>query len=426
MPKLAKELSALEVKRRARKPGFHFVGGVSGLALNVKDRDSRAASWILRKRIADRRVDIGLGGYPTITLEQARERARKALDDIDAGTHPLDAKRAARDAVRAADDALRAAEAKRKTFDEAAIAAHRAKSPEFKNAKHSAQWINTLRTYASPHIGAMAVGDIGLPDIVSVLQPIWLEKPETATRVRQRLEAVLAWATVAGYRSGDNPARWSGNLQHVLAASTKIKNRKHHATVPWKDIGTFMASLRERDGIAARAVEFAVLCAARSGEVRGATWDEIDLDAALWTIPAKRMKAGKRHTVPLSAPAVALLRALPRFDGVRYVFAAPRGGTLSDMALTSVLRRMKVDATVHGSARSAFKDWARSATRYADEVTELALAHVNSDSTRAAYARDELLPKRKLLMRDWAKYLGSVPVKRSANVTSIGAAAHAV
>jgi len=241
---------------------------------------------------------------------------------------------------------------------------------------------------------------------------IWATKPETASRLRQRIEAVLAWATVSEYRSGDNPARWRGNLEHVLPKSSKIRVRQHHAAVPWQDVGIFMANLREREGMAARALELAILTAARSGEVRLATCDEFDLNAKVWTIPASRMKAGKVHRVPLSAPAVALLRTLPTFEGSSHVFTAPRGGPLSDMALSAVVRRMGVDAVPHGF-RSSFKDWCRSSTRYADEVSELALAHVNSDATRAAYARDELMPLRTRLMNDWAKYCGTIPGKKS-------------
>ena len=243
-----------------------------------------------------------------------------------------------------------------------------------------------------------------------MLEPLWAIKTETATRVRQRLEAVLAWATVNHYREGPNPAAWEGNLEHALPKPSRVRKVEHHAAIHWKALGEFMAALRNRQGMSARALEFAILTAARSGEVRLATWDEIDLKAKLWTVPAGRMKAGKAHRVPLSDEALALLKALPRMEGSRFVFPAVRGGALSDMSLSMVTRRMGAEAVPHGF-RSTFKDWARSSTAYPDEVTELALAHVNSDATRAAYARDDLLPKRARLMRDWAKFCATVPKK---------------
>ncbi len=257
---------------------------------------------------------------------------------------------------------------------------------------------------------------IEIAHIVAALQSSWHTKPQTATRVRQRIEAVLAWAATSGYRSGDNPARWKGNLEHVLPKPSKLRKVKHHAALPWQEIGAFMADLRKRGGTGARALEFAILTAARSGEVRLATWDEIDTASKVWTVPGERMKAGKPHRVPLSEPALRLLNNLPLQEGSDYVFQAPRGGPLSDMSLSAVCRRMEVDAVPHGF-RSTFKDWCRSATSYADEVSELTLAHVNSDATRAAYARDELLPKRMRLMRAWAKFCTTAP--RKAVVTPI-------
>ena len=254
----------------------------------------------------------------------------------------------------------------------------------------------------------MSVAEIELAHIVGVLKPIWITRTETATRVRQRIESVLAWAQVSGYRTGDNPARWKGNLEHALPKPSKVRKVKHFAALPWQEVGAFMADLRTRDGISARALEFAILTATRSGEVRGATWEEIDLDGKVWTIPGERMKAGKPHRVPLSGPVIELLKKLPQLEGSPYVFSSIRGGQLSDMALSSVTRRMKVDAVPHGF-RSSFKDWCRSSTAYPDEVSELALAHVSSDSTRAAYARDELLSKRANLMRDWAKFCDTLP-----------------
>jgi integrase len=408
MPKLAEEKTAIQV-RRLRAPGLHAVGGVAGLYLRVKD--SGARSWALRVVVGGRRREIGLGGYPTVTLERAREYAREVRDQIRQGIDPVAAKREVRDALRAAD-------ARRLTFKQAVDGFLRAKTVEFRNDKHAKQWRSTLETYAIPKIGALPVYEIQLAHVVSVLEPIWKSKTETASRLRGRIEAVLAWATVGGYRHGDNPARWRGNLEHVLPKPSKIAKVKHHMALPWTEIGGFMAELRKRRGTAARALEFLILTAARSGEVRLATWDEIDFDGNVWNVPGERMKTGRPHKVPLSKPAIELLKAMPVIEGSNYVFAAPRGGPLSDMAMSALTRRMKVEAVPHGF-RSTFKDWARSSTSYADEVSELALAHVNSDATRAAYARDELMPKRARLMRDWAKYCGTIP--ETASVTTIGA-----
>jgi integrase len=403
LAKKAPELTPLQVRRLARAEGFYAVGGVAGLHLKVKE--SLAASWILRAQVGDRRPDFGLGPFPDVDLATARERARQIKADIAKGLDPLKEKRARRDALRVAD-------AKRITFDEAATAFLKSKTKEFRNAKHAAQWKATLEQYASPVIGHLPVADVSLPHLVKVLEPIWTTKTETASRLRGRMESVLAWATVSGYRTGDNPARWKHNLDHVLPKPSKIKTVKHHAAVPWQEIGAFMAELRKREGIAARALELAILTAARSGEVRLAKWHEIDLKAKLWTVPPERMKAGKTHRVPLSDPAIKLLEALPQMTDSEYVFPAPNGGPFSDMALAEVVRRMKVDAVPHGF-RSSFKDWARSSTAYPDEVSELALAHVATDATRAAYARDELLPQRTKLMREWAKFCGTAPKKAS-------------
>lgn len=407
MPKKVKELTAYQIRRLRKKPGFHAVGGVAGLHLNVSP--TLASSWILRVTVGDRRRDVGCGGYPDTTLEQARSLARDIRLQIRNGIDPVEARREAR-------NALRSAQAKAMTFDQAAAACHASKSQEFKNKKHRAQWLSTITTYASPVIGKLSVAEVELAHVVKILEPIWTTKTETASRLRGRIEAVLAWATVSGYRTGDNPARWKGNLDHVLPRPSKVHKTTHHAALPWQNVPGFVADLRKRDGMGARALEFAILTAARSNEVRLATWSEIDFEAKLWTVPAGRMKAGREHRVPLSEPAIKLLKALPRFVGSDYVFPAAKGGPLSDMSLSSVCKRMEVDAVPHGF-RSSFKDWARSATSYADEVSELALAHVSSDETRAAYARDELLPKRTRLMRDWAKFLGTV--KGKASVTPI-------
>lgn len=401
MPKKAKELKPIQIKR-LMKPGFFAVGGVAGLHLQVKN--SNARSWILRVKIGDKRRDVGLGGYPDVGLAEARDRAREAREQIRQGIDPIDARKA----IRAA---LLAGQLKQMTFAEAARLCHEKKTPEFSSRKHQADWINSINRYAVPVIGNMRVADVELSHVVKILEPIWTMKTETATRVRQRIESVLAWATVSGYRTGDNPARWRGGLQYALPSPAKIRKITHFAALPWEGMGTFMAALREREGMSARALEFAILTAARSGEVRLAVWDEIDLDSKIWAVPANRMKTRREHRVPLSMPVIQLLKSLPRFVDSPYIFAAARGGPLSDMSLSAVCRRMKVNAVPHGIARSSFKDWARNSSAYPDEISELCLAHVSSNATRAAYARDELLPKRARLMEKWAKHCGTVPSK---------------
>jgi integrase len=296
------------------------------------------------------------------------------------------------------------AQAKRLTFSEAAVRCHETKVPGFRNQKHGKDWINSIDRYVNPIIGELPIAEVKLAHVVGVLEPIWKIKTETATRVRQRIEAVLAWATVSGYRQGENPARWKGNLEHALPNPSKIRKTVHHPALSWREIGSFMEDLRQRAGVSARALEFLILTAARSGEVRMAKWDEVDFEAQVWSIPGERMKAGRPHQIPLSDRALAVLRSVPRFEGCPFIFASPRGGALSDMSLSAVCRRMEIPAVPHGF-RSTFKDWARSSTAYADEVSELALAHVSSDATRAAYARDELLGKRRKLMNDWARFV---------------------
>lgn len=408
MPKKAKELSATEV-RRLDKPGLYAVGGVAGLQLQVTQTGAR--SWILRTLVGSKRRDIGLGGFPDVPLAQAREKAREMKEQIKQGIDPVEARKAAR-------DELRAAQAKHVTFDQAAQRFLANKAKEFSNAKHAAQWKSTLDTYASPVIGKLPVDRIELGHVVQVLEPIWDSKTETATRVRGRIESVLAYATASGFREGDNPARWRGNLDAVLPKPRKLTKVKHHRALPYEQMPDFMIELRKREGTAARALEFAILTAARSGEVRGAQWAEIDLEAKTWTIPGERMKAGKEHTVPLSAAAVKLLEALPRLEGNNYVFPAPRGGELSDMALSGVTRRMGVDAVPHGF-RSTFRDWCAEHTNYPNEVAEMALAHTINNAVERAYRRGDLLLKRTRMMADWAKFIETKPKAGGATVTAI-------
>lgn len=375
MPKLAKELSPLEV-RNLTAPGLYFVGGVAGLALQVTPAGAR--SWTLRAVIGGKRRDMGLGAYsPTgMTLAKARDAATAARELIRQGIDPIQQQAEAR-------SALRASMAEALTFKECAERYIKSHAASWKNAKHRQQWRNTLAQHAYPVFGELLVHDVKLVHVMQVLEPMWTTTNETAVRLRGRIELVLDWAAARGLRDGSNPARWRGHLDKLLAKPSKVNNREHHAALPVSDIGAFMARLREAEGMGARALEFVILTAARSGEVRGATWAEIDAEAKVWTVPASRMKAGKEHRVPLSAEALALLQALPRMAGSDYVFPAPRGGMLSDMTLTAVLRRLQVPAVPHGF-RSTFRDWAAERTNYPREVAEMALAHAIGDKVEAA------------------------------------------
>jgi len=346
---------------------------------------------------------MGLGGYPDVTLAGARDSAREARAKIAGGVDPIADARATR-------SALAASLATAWTFSECSAAFIKAKSPEWANAKHAAQWPSTLATYADPVIGRLLVKDVDTPHILAILEPIWLTKTETAARVRSRVENVLDWAIARGYRSQPNPARWKGHLAHMLATPKKATRVQHHPALPVEGIGSFMAALRLADGTGARALEFAVLTAARSGEVRGATWDEINLDDRVWTIPGERMKMKREHRVPLSPAVLKLLRTLPRDSEL--LFPSPTGLRLSDMTLSAVMRRMGADAVPHG-LRSTFRDWAAEETSYPNHVVEQALAHAISDRVEAAYRRGDLFKKRRALMEDWAKFCSRVYSKDS-------------
>ena len=352
---------------------------------------------MLRFRSGGRQRETGLGSFPTVTLAAAREKARQLRSIVSDGRDPIAM-------VQARESAALAERQTLKTFSEVAqqyIAQH---EKSWKSAKHQAQWAATLRTYAEPTIGKMLVRDIRPAHVIAVLEPIWTTKTETATRVRSRIELVLDYATAHGFREGVNPARWRGNLDAALPNASKVAPVRHHAAVAVKEVAPFMRRLRSQDGVGARALEFAVLTAARSGEVRGATWSEVDFKASLWTIPAKRMKSGREHRVPLSKPAIKLLRSLSA-DRLPedHVFPGMRG-PLSDMSLTAVLRRMGVSATAHGF-RSTFRDWVSEYTEHSGEVAEMALSHAIGDKVEAAYRRGDLLEKRIALMTDWASFL---------------------
>jgi integrase len=420
MPKVAAEMSAIEVRNLSHPSGkgnaLFAVGGVTGLYMQITPSGGR--SWILRTTVGKARRDIGLGGFPTVTLAQARDKAREARDKIERGVDPV----AERQAMKAA---LIAASGRGLTFGKAVESYLKAKLDAFKNAKHRQQWENTLSRYALPVLGKMMVQDIAVQDVLRVLQPIWHDKTETASRLRGRIESVLSWATVAGHRRGDNPARWAGNLKELLPAPSKVAREGNQPALTLEDAPRWFAALKTRDGMGARALEFLVLTAARSQEVRGATWEEIDLEKALWIAPAARMKMGREHRVPLTAEAVALLKALPRMKDNPLVFPAARGGQLSDMTVSAVMRRMseadigeggsgfldrvsKRPAVPHG-LRSTFRDWAAERTNFPGEMAEVALAHKISNAVEASYRRGDMIEKRRRMMGEWGEFLTAAP-----------------
>lgn len=426
---MAAELSAIDVKRLAHPGGkrnvLFSVGGVPGLHLQLTPNNGR--SWLLRAMIGAARRDIGLGGFPGVTLARAREKAREARDKIERGIDPIEERKEAK-------AALAAAQRRGLTFADATDKYLSAKLDAFKNAKHRQQWENTLATYAMPELGKMLVQDIAVQDVLRTLQPIWADKTETATRVRGRIEAVLSWATVSGHRSGDNPARWAGNLKELLPAPSKVAKEGNQPALMIDDAPRWFKALQGREGFGARAVELLALTATRSQEIRGALWDEIDLDKALWIIPGPRMKMEREHRVPLSGEAVALLRALPRLQDNPLVFPAARGGQLSDMTLSAAMKRMheadvaadgagfvdrtsKRPAVPHG-LRSTFRDWVAERTNYPGDMAEVALAHRISNAVEASYRRGDMIEKRRKMMNDWAGYLAGAV--RSGNVVRIG------
>lgn len=390
----AKELGALAVQRISRR-GITFVGGVAGLGLNVTQYGSK--SWILRYQVGGKRRDMGLGGYPDVPVAAAREAARAARAKLAQGIDPIED-------IRTRRIALIAAQASNITFSAAAKQYLEAHEAGWRNPKHAQQWRNTIENYTAPKMGAVLVRDVSVPHVLAVLEPIWRTKTETASRLRNRIERVLDWATARGFRSGPNPARWKGHLDKLLPAPARVAKKSHHRALAYREAPAFFALLREQLGLGARALEFAILTAARSGEVRGASWCEFDLASATWTIPASRMKAGKEHRVPLSEDALTIVRAQAERRLNEWVFPGQSGKPLSDMTLSAVLRRMNVDAVPHGF-RSTFRDWCAEYTHYPNEVAEMALAHTVADKVEAAYRRGDLFEKRRLLMADWANYL---------------------
>ena len=372
-------------------PGDHLDG--QGLYLCVSS--ALARSWVYRFSWQGRRPEMGLGSFDEgVSLADARTARDEARRVLRSGKNPIEARREAARSSRA-----------RRTFGEIADEVFEAKSREWRNKIHKDQWRLALETYAQP-LRPRFVDEIDTEAVLGVLKPLWTEKPETAARLRQRVEAVLDAAKAQGLREGDNPARWKGHLKHLLPKRTKLA-RGHYAAMPYADVPAFMARLREDENTAARALEFTILTAARSGEVYGARWAEIDLDAKVWTIPAERMKAARPHRIPLCDRALAILEAVKPLRVGEFVFPGQkRGKPLSHVAMAKVLGRMGVEGvTVHGF-RSAFRDWAGNETHYPREVAEAALAHVVGDAAEQAYRRGDALEKRRALMKDWAAHCG--------------------
>ncbi|WP_223215562.1 tyrosine-type recombinase/integrase [Agrobacterium deltaense] len=376
------------------KPGRHGDGG--GLYL-VVDK-SGAKRWVFLYRRSDRLREMGLGGVHSVTLAKARELAQEARTKLQAGVDPIQAKHTTPPLV--------------PTFGDEADDFIAAMKPQFRNAKHIAQWEMTLREYAAP-LRQKLITDVTTADVLGVLKPIWLTKSETASRVRGRIERVLDAAKAKGLRTGENPALWRGHLDKLLPKRRKLA-RGHHKAMPYADVAAFIIELRKREAVAATALEFTILTAARSGETLGAKWHEIDWEHKIWTVPAERMKAGREHRVPLSPRAITILKKLAEFgaDENSFVFPGQRPGKpLSVMAMDMVLRRMEVDVTVHGF-RSSFRDWCGEVSNFPRDVAEAALAHVVGDKTERAYRRGDALEKRRKLMTGWANYCGSSSAKK--------------
>ncbi|WP_186081417.1 tyrosine-type recombinase/integrase [Burkholderia gladioli] len=400
MPKKAKELGPLAVSRLT-EPGRYPVGGVDGLYLRITSPTDRY--WILRVVIAGKRREIGLGAYSkTRGVAEARTLALEKREDIKRGIDPVMQRKEVA-------SQLRASQALEMTFEQTAARYIAAKEVEWRNSKHGAQWTTTLAQYANPIIGKLQVRHVTRSHVLEILEPIWQEKTETASRLRGRIEAILDYARVKGFRDeGVNPAAWRGNLDKLLSAPKKTKRVRNHPALPIAQMGGFMQTLRAIEGVSARCLEFSILTAARSGEARAADWSEIDLAKGVWAVPPEKMKAKKEHRVPLSTAAMRLLKAIPKEKRSGFVFPSPRaGGALSDMSLLVIMRRQGLEATPHGF-RSTFRDWASEYTNYPRELAEVALAHIKGDSTEAAYWRSDVLQKRRRLMEDWAAFCDTV------------------
>jgi integrase len=426
MPKIAREMTALEVKR-LNTPGSHAVGVVAGLLLQIRKPSKPGAtlprSWILRTMIGQARRSIGLGPYPQVPLALARDKAAKILADIKSGVDPKSEQKAAR-------SALIQAAARTKTFEECAVAYLKSHAKSFRSQKAYKQWISTFETYVYPFIGRMAVADVGMRDVLDVFQQeikhpktgtiegeFWHVRTVTAERLLGRVRSVLDFATVNEYRSGINPATWKGHLDRVLASPRQISKEKHHPALPYADLGNFMVKLRANQSISALALEFLILTAVRSGSVRKATWSEVNFRDKLWIIPAEHTKTNAEHRVPLSLQAIAVLKKVREIAVSDIVFPSPTGKALSDMALSELMRGMRERGDLRAAAvphgfRSTFRDWAAEQTSFPEEIRKVASGHTVGNAVDRAYQRTDLLDKRRELMNLWGAFTEKRPTKR--------------
>ncbi|OUR75993.1 integrase [Alphaproteobacteria bacterium 46_93_T64] len=408
MARQINRLSAVQVKTE-KKRGLHADGG--GLYLQISSFETK--SWIFRFSRNKRSRDMGLGPYPDISLLRAREEAQRCREALREGLDPIE-ERKSKKQIQLAETA------KTVTFRECAEKYINIHSVVWSNIKHVKQWSSTLETYVYPFIGDLSVKAVDIGLILKILEPIWLTKPETASRIRGRVESILDWAAARKYREGENPARWKGNLDKLLPSRSMVRKVKHHAALPFDDIAEFMAALRKQGSISAMGLELLILTACRTGEIIKARWGEIDFDKQLWTIPEERMKAGREHRVPLSPDTVQVLKRLSEVSTGGFVLPGQRpNSSLSNMAFLQLLKRMdRADVTAHGF-RSSFKDWSAECTQYPNEVSEMALAHSVSSKVEAAYRRGDLFEKRRGLMDDWASFCNQ-PSSEGINPMAIG------
>jgi integrase len=425
-------LTAKKIARLRQQPGRYIDGGDLGRGLYLQIASEKAASWLLRYERSGRERWLGLGSLADFTLKEARARAKQNRQLLADGIDPLEQKKA--------DKATKALAATRAiTFKEAAQAYFDQHEKKWRSAKHRKQFLSTLQEYAFPKIGAHPVADIDTGAVLRVLeqkhknypdQPLWEAIPETASRVRGRIETVLDWATTRGYRKGDNPARWTGHLDNVLPARSEIQKTEHHPAVAYSNLADFMAALRERKSVSARALEFLILCAARTGAVIGATRDEIDFEQKIWSVPPARAESkisgDEPRRIPLSDRAIEILNALPREQGNPYLFIGGNAGCgLSNMAMSELMKDMAFASTTPGRLavphgfRSTFKDWCSECTAYPNFVSEAALWHAVADKVEAAYRRGDLFNKRRKLMNEWARYCSTAPRVASAGVVPL-------
>ena len=399
MARIVDKLTARSVETARATGTPRMIPDGRGLYLRVWPSDAK--SWIFRYQHDGQRHDLGIGPYPEISLADARDRAtdqRRLLKND--GRDPLTVKRERQSAARASS-------IKAMTFKEAAeryMAAHRS---SWKHPKHRQQWTGTLSTYAYPAIGALSVTAIDTAIVMQVLDPIWTVKPETASRLRGRIEAVLDWSTARGYRKGENPARWKGHLENILPKKSKVRRVEHHAALPYAELGRFVAELRQQEGIAVLAFEFAILTVARTSEVLGARWNEVDFKRRLWVIPAERMKMAKEHRVPLCDRAFLILAEMAEIRTSDFMFPGKKAGKpLSDTVFQKLLRHMgRTNLTAHGF-RSTFSDWCTEQTDFPSEAREMALAHAVGSKVEQAYRRGDLFEKRRQLMTAWETFIG--------------------